>query len=251
MSDVQTRYSLVLEIVRKREGANLVLADLLEEEGEIDLAQWARGLRLTVLKRIEFALQCLPTEIGLRLACVFLEHALDDCRNAASKFYPGNVRERRLAERNAKVVGDLLDSVSDLRHAIELGELNKVELARYKHVASSWANEFFDQALARIPHDLFRAGMSWIAAAKHGQANDRMNSNVHAANCRDSVRRVARGSRLIVDQQSYSSLIITPVRYEHERLLTREYDVMRKIKELEWQLAQVETTLEEMISDSA
>jgi hypothetical protein len=69
------RYALALAILEGDREARTVLADLLEEEGDRGLAQWARGGSNQKHRRLEFALMLLPGRAGIELAIVLVQHA--------------------------------------------------------------------------------------------------------------------------------------------------------------------------------
>ena len=73
--DSHDRYVLAIAMLEGDRDARKVLADLLEEEGERGLAQWARQGSHTKLRRLDFALMLLPCRSAMVLAIVFLKHA--------------------------------------------------------------------------------------------------------------------------------------------------------------------------------
>jgi hypothetical protein len=76
------RYALALAILEGDRDARKVLADLLEEEGERGLAQWARGGSNQKHRRLEFALMLLPGRVGIELAIVLVQHAFSSKADA-------------------------------------------------------------------------------------------------------------------------------------------------------------------------
>lgn len=73
--DSHDRYVLAIAMLDNDRDARKVLADLLWEQGERGLAQWARQGSNTKLRRLDFALMLLPCRPAIGLAVVFLEHA--------------------------------------------------------------------------------------------------------------------------------------------------------------------------------
>jgi len=71
------RLELLSAVILGDSDANFVLADLLEEEGNKEMAQFARGLKnlKPIERRLDFALAILPYRMTLRLGCEFLAAA--------------------------------------------------------------------------------------------------------------------------------------------------------------------------------
>ena len=70
------RLIFALSVLDGEEGAHRILADLLEEEGDRGLAEWARAKKGKRHRRIDFVLALLPHQISLRLASDFLVRSL-------------------------------------------------------------------------------------------------------------------------------------------------------------------------------
>jgi hypothetical protein len=73
------RYALALAMLEGDRDARKVLADLLEEQGERGLAQWARQGRNKSENRLDFALMLLPCREAILLGADFLEESLAHC----------------------------------------------------------------------------------------------------------------------------------------------------------------------------
>jgi hypothetical protein len=68
-------YTLALSVLDGEPDAHRLLADLLDEQGERGLAQWARKSKGAKLRRLEFVLILLPWRTSLSLGCDFVAHA--------------------------------------------------------------------------------------------------------------------------------------------------------------------------------
>jgi len=68
------RYALAIALLDGDREARKILADLLEEQGDRGLAQWARGGGNAKHRRLEFALMLLPCRDAIRLAMEFIQH---------------------------------------------------------------------------------------------------------------------------------------------------------------------------------
>jgi hypothetical protein len=79
----QDRYALALALLEGDRDSRQVLADLLEEQADRGLAQWARGGSNSTLRRLEFAMMLLPCRAALGLAIGFMEHAFTVKSDAA------------------------------------------------------------------------------------------------------------------------------------------------------------------------
>jgi hypothetical protein len=76
------RLHFALDVLNGEPDAHRIVADLLEEQGEAGLADWARGRKNNGRKRLEFAISLLPVDAAVRLGCDFVEHALDRQRRS-------------------------------------------------------------------------------------------------------------------------------------------------------------------------
>jgi len=76
------RLHFALDVLNGEPDAHRIVADLLEEQGEAGLADWARGRKNNGRKRLEFAISLLPADAAVRLGCDFVEHVLDGLRRS-------------------------------------------------------------------------------------------------------------------------------------------------------------------------
>ena len=76
MSDLYDRFTLALGVLDGEKDAHRILADMLEDQGDRGLAQWARARKGRRGKRLDFVLAVLPYKTSLRLGCDFLDHAI-------------------------------------------------------------------------------------------------------------------------------------------------------------------------------
>jgi hypothetical protein len=74
------RYALALAMLDGDRDARKVLADLLEEQGERGLAQWARQGRNRLERQLDLAIMLLPPEVALILGAEFLDKSAVDSR---------------------------------------------------------------------------------------------------------------------------------------------------------------------------
>lgn len=78
MSDSQaSRLVLARDLLGGNLEAALVLADLLEEEGDRSSAAWARAKKRSRYKRMDFVIGVLPVLTALQAACDFMAYSLD------------------------------------------------------------------------------------------------------------------------------------------------------------------------------
>lgn len=63
-------------VLRHEPDTHKVLSDLLEEEGERALADWARARKGNKYKRLDFVMALLPYMVSLQLGTEYLSHAL-------------------------------------------------------------------------------------------------------------------------------------------------------------------------------
>jgi hypothetical protein len=79
--DTHDRYVLLLDMLEGDREARKVLADLLEDEGERSLAQWARRGRKGIRRQLEFSTMLLPSLPALKLGADIIEATLGDVRD--------------------------------------------------------------------------------------------------------------------------------------------------------------------------
>jgi hypothetical protein len=72
------RYALALAMLDGDRDARNVLADLLEEQGERGLAQWARNRNNQNHKRLDLAIMLLPCRAAIHLTTHFIQHGFSD-----------------------------------------------------------------------------------------------------------------------------------------------------------------------------
>lgn len=77
------RYALALAMLDGDREARKILADLLEEQGERGLAQWAREGRRDKRRTLEFAVVLLPCRLAIGLVSDFILHAFAEQHEAA------------------------------------------------------------------------------------------------------------------------------------------------------------------------
>ncbi len=68
------RCFLALSILEGDRDSHHILADLLEEEGDAGLAEWARARKGSQRKKFDIAIGVLPARLNVRLACAFAIH---------------------------------------------------------------------------------------------------------------------------------------------------------------------------------
>jgi len=78
MSERFDRYRLAMAVLDGEKDAHKILGDLLEEQGQRGLAQWARSRKSKRRKRLDFVLALLPHDAAIRLACDFVGHLGDE-----------------------------------------------------------------------------------------------------------------------------------------------------------------------------
>lgn len=71
----RTRMQLAHGVLMGEKDAHRVLADLLEETGEPNLAKWARTNKVGVNRKLDFAIAMIPYRFALCLGCDFLAAA--------------------------------------------------------------------------------------------------------------------------------------------------------------------------------
>jgi len=76
MDTLQTRLMFALSVLNRDEDARLILSDLLESDGELGMANWARARKKTWQKRLDFVIGILPHRLTLRITSDFMVHIL-------------------------------------------------------------------------------------------------------------------------------------------------------------------------------
>ena len=76
-ADDRQRLQFALEILDRERDAHKILADFLEELGDVGHAQWARSRKNSSRKRLEFAISLLPASAAVQLGCDFIERFVE------------------------------------------------------------------------------------------------------------------------------------------------------------------------------
>lgn len=84
------RYILTIAMLDGEPDAQHILADLLEEQGDLGVAKWARARKRHVVPRLELAIGLLPHRAALSLACDFAEHVI---RPVATRWWAPSISE--------------------------------------------------------------------------------------------------------------------------------------------------------------
>ena len=71
------RYIFAADVLLNKPDAKLILADLLEDQGDIALATRARGKISTSQKRLDFVISIIPWSVAIQMTTVMVQHAFE------------------------------------------------------------------------------------------------------------------------------------------------------------------------------
>ena len=172
MFDAHDRYVLALGVLDGDKDTHKILGDMLEEQGDRGLAQWARARKGKRTKRVDFVLGMLPYKTSLQLGCVFFEHSLNVRRSAKL-----NLFQRWQDAQSDQKLERLTIEIQDLAHQTLAG------------FYPGFAREYSD-ALGQAIYLASKAD-------KLTQAGDDRRAAARANEARDAVRRVAKTARQV------------------------------------------------------
>ena len=193
MSDSQSnRLVLAREVLADNREAALVLADLLEEEGDRAMASWARARKRNRYKRMDFVIGVLPVLTALQVACDFMAHALHLHIEFPVTYY--DYPHGSKVSKNSRL-RPLLDSVRNVSRwaAGESRDLTR-ECAIIAGVGPG--NEISLRELDLLMQALHVAILS--AQVVEQRKSSGAKSQHEATASRDASRKVARGARQLV-----------------------------------------------------
>ncbi len=220
-----------------------VLADLLEEEGDRGLAQWARAKKRNRHKRLDFVLAVLPYRTALQIGCEFLTHALDIHSDTASLC------------QSIRMVRDWVMDMGD-EQSSEIREQNLQQNFEHGCIAMTrvprdWLRMF---NIDRVMQSMHAASKSAeIAMESERELNVRMFRS-YSAECKNGVRRVAKGSREMIKP------LVAEIQYQQNRPGRRRFSLswfraaelpetmdVDYLDVVEWQIRHLRETLANLV----
>jgi hypothetical protein len=251
MSDERLHFAL--GILDGEPDAHRVVADLLEEQGEPGLADWARGRKNNGRKRLEFAIGLLPPDAAVRLGCDFAEHVLNGVR------------------RTIRVVPQILNAVASIRESFRA----RPEATAISDSALSWAEflvsqellDLYDENITRWERQFtvlfeLRAGLERLSqtvrhvlSANEQRRDGNERKAVHLEHqARVAVRKLARRMREAAlpaaqpqgTRRRFFGLIVAP----DPPPAAWVHPGAAKADELRWQMERTRVVIEELLQES-
>ena len=227
------RLIFALSVLDGEEGAHRILGDMLEEEGDRGLAQWARARKGKRHKRIDFVLGLLPHQVSLGLACDFLAHSLDlmDKHEWRNPRMGARVSGQRLLRSRIGA----LSVISDWSRGLATSEQMAAQRSKI-HSVGPWAHGIQDLNLAT---QALLVAVDYSIAASHSE--DASTARHQASESRNSSRKVAKLSRQFVRP------VVDDLRYHgsqaEREALTAEYDPVA------WQFQHIRDVIHELLEE--
>ncbi len=222
MFDLQHTTALAIGVLDGDAMSHKILADLLEEMGDRQNAEFARSDKKKPRKRLDLALGLLPMFDSLRLSCDFCEHAQSS--NPA------------LFERLDDLVGDVIPAVRQWCDAPENTlaircELTREQLQRFRNRRMPLRPMSRDQDRRNMVakhFELLIDNYEAVHATLEKRQKDELEERAPSRRCVDYTRRIGDSARTIVSQRG---------RYAY-----RDRNAWRL--ELEWQIDRTRELLE-------
>ena len=233
MFDTHDRYALALGVLNGDPETNMILADMLDEEGDRALAEWSRTPKKKKNKRLDFVLAVLPYKTGVLLACDFLIRGL---------YYHADTDR-------------LLDGVRQVR-SWATGEATGTELEKGCLVVSGvpawqYGIKDIDQTMQAL-HTAAKCAEIAELCEQRGEASQ---FRKHASEARNAVRRIARAAREIVKPIASQKLWQQRNRNDWVNQLRDKWRGPEHIEdipdELGWQVSHVEAVVTEMLENDS
>lgn len=191
-------YVLGLGVLNHEPDTHKILADVLEEQGELGMAQWARSKKSSRVKRLDFVLAILPTRLALGVACSFAARALElfpKDRIHYSHQYTQSLQSK---------ITVMVQVVSSTRRlATEHGN-NDVIVAPL----SAWARNAYSVSTmeeTEVVLALHTAVMHQFKLDEYREAGDYHGERIQVTGCRNEIRKVCKLARQLV--RKYEGLI--------------------------------------------
>lgn len=187
--DPTEMFVLGLGVLNHEPDTHKILADVLEEQGELGMAQWARSKKSSRIKRLDFVLAILPTRLALGVACSFAARALElfpKDRVHYSHQYTQSLQSK---------IREMVQVVSSTRRlATEHGN-NDVIVAPLL----SWArNAYSTTEETKVVLALHTAVMHLLKLDEYREAGDYHGERIQVIECRNELRKVCKLARQLV-----------------------------------------------------
>jgi hypothetical protein len=153
------RYPLALAVLEGEHGAHRILADLLEEQGDRGLAQWARAKKSRKIQRLSFVLALLPCREAIGIAAHLIWRCVEQQVEQSRKSILSGVQVIADWSRGTRTDAELL---------IACGELDQIHVRLQSAYSPRYYRERYSP-LARDANNLGTACQMLSAAAKAGE----------------------------------------------------------------------------------
>lgn len=190
-------YVLGLSVLKHEPDTHKILADILEEQGERGMAQWARSKKSSRIKRLDFVLAVLPIRVGVRVACDFAERALE--------MKPQPLQRSR---RSRGYIPDEHPPTKDMLQLVGKAKLLVAESVNTESVfdpLSEWYQTSFYGAREEVEMllEIKVATECLWRAQEYQAANDYKGERTQVTACRTAVRKVAKLTRELISRKYF------------------------------------------------
>lgn len=246
-----------LAVLDGEPGAHKIVADLLEEEGRIGHAQWARSKKSKSRQRLEFAVSLLPADVALRLACDFVEHVLEQCVASEAVLQNRAVFQRAVDDIRAWIrVSGADETESTASEYLEGFASRELDFEISRGFAPWDVQSRVLSVLERIQRALVIAVRDLEAARGLQDAGDDRRAR-HRSGCAvDAVRKLIRhlgnADLYRVDEPGDSSPggFHRIIRRRGDDTPAPQHPSALKTAELQWQMAHTRETIETLLASS-
>ena len=183
-------------VLRHEPDTHKVLGDLLEEEGDRAMANWARARKGSKYKRLDFVMALLPYLVTLRLGTEYLSHALTQAnkRSRTSWYYRAATPQSSQARGALSPLITAVDTISQWTQGkVDADAMNDACMVCSRIGPWSYGIQDLDQVM----QSLHAAARCAEIAEACRERMDGQGMRNHANQASIGARRVTKGSRNI------------------------------------------------------
>ncbi len=234
MSHWQDKMIFALSLLDGDREAHRILADMLEEEGDPGLANWARSRKGKRHKRLDFVLALLPHRISLRIACDFLVQSLTMVKQQESTGFG-------MTHQDDSFFPSLLSAVKGIADWTQ-GTIADETLDEYRHTVASVRADAYNLRLIDSTMLTLHGALTYALAADSLAPSDPRLSLHHACESRNASRKVAKASRELAKS------VIAHRQWQAMRSNPRGTENTMEVADLvQWQIDRVKQVIHEAL----
>lgn len=184
-------FILALGVLNQDEGTHHILGDLLEEEGDLGMAQWARAKKNNRYKRLDFVLGILPYHVALDCVAEFAIQAIKISTEYVKSF---RTRVDYYEVSSCEPITSALANIQMWARREEMEE----SISRSLSVLANYQVEPYDiREKTSLMQSMHIATQCAVAADRLNEMGEYRDARKHALESRNAIRRAAKSARLV------------------------------------------------------